>query len=275
MRQARTLLVAAAAVISVSVAGSAAAQGTVRPRRPAPAGQPGSATGPGGVDRAPQGAPSRVGPNAAPGARAQAMMGAGPAAGLLRLRNQLSLTDDQVKRLEALQNATVPRLNPADALRARADLMDATRGDGDLAAARAAMDRMHSLRTDRAVARLKMQQDARAVLTADQKNKFDNLRAARGERLRMVAQARRSGATPRAMAPGARMRQPMRQPMRPQMGPGMPGMRPQVGPQRGGPVGPGAMTPRMRRGGEGSDSASLPGLQPGMGLGTDAQHPQH
>lgn len=204
-------------------------------------------------------------------------MGGSPASALLRLRTQLTLTDDQVKRLEALQNANVPRRNQADELRARADLMDAMQGDGNLSAARAAMDRMHKVRTDRAVAQLKLRQDARAVLTADQKSKLDNMRAAMGDRRqRMVAQGRggfgpgagrgafRPGARGRDFVPpGVRMRQP---------GPGAPGMRQQYGPPRG-QMGPGGMGPRMRRGGEELDSLSQNESRQDPRLGFDAPTP--
>ena len=97
----------------------------------------------------------------------------GPAANLLRLREQLELTDDQVKRLETLQAVAPPEPKASEMMRAQADLMDATKGDVDLAKARAAFERMSRLRVDEQVAHLKVQQDARNVLTAAQKTKFD------------------------------------------------------------------------------------------------------
>lgn len=116
--------------------------------------------------------------------------GVGPAAGILRLRGYLSLSDDQVKRLEGLNQASVPGVDVAEMLRARADLLEANKGDGNLNAARAAMDRMNKLRTDRAVAQLKLRQDARAVLTAEQKARLDNL----GARQRGMVAGRGQGA---------------------------------------------------------------------------------
>lgn len=103
-----------------------------------------------------------------------------PAAQLLRLRSSLNLSDEQVQRLETLQKAGSPSLNRADMLRAQADLLEATRGEVNLAAARKAMDRMSSLRNDQAIAALKARQDARAVLTPDQKARYDNLRQSAG-----------------------------------------------------------------------------------------------
>lgn len=277
MRHSRSMLVAAATIMSVSLAGIAHAQGQPRARRTPPAAPPGA------------GAPGAAPNAAAPGARGERrgvarerLAGGGsPASGLLRLRSQLALTDDQVKRLESLRGANVPQRNPSEELRAQADLMDAMKGDGNLAAARAAMDRMHKVRTDRAVAQLKLRQDARAVLTADQKTKLDNMRGAFGERRqRMVAQGRGGfgpgagrggfgpGARGRDFGPGARMRQP---------GPGMPGMRQQGGPPRGqmgpGGMGPGGMGPRMRRGGEELDSVSINESRRDPRLGPDAPLP--
>lgn len=104
---------------------------------------------------------------------------ANPAAMLLRLRAALELTDDQVKRLEALRDTPAPARNAADMLRARADLLEANQGDGNLTKARAALDRLSTLRNERLIAGLKQRQDARAVLTAQQKARLDNLRAAR------------------------------------------------------------------------------------------------
>jgi Spy/CpxP family protein refolding chaperone len=96
---------------------------------------------------------------------------------LLRGRNELALTDDQIKRLEALAAAQSTSLvPPASAMmRARADLMDATKGDGDLAAARRAMERLAQIRTDAMLARLKARQEARAILSAEQKAKLVSL----------------------------------------------------------------------------------------------------
>lgn len=102
-----------------------------------------------------------------------------PAAGLLRARTALGLTDDQVKRLETLQRTAPTRPNDAEMLRARADLLEATRGDGNLSAARTAFDRMNRLRTEQALAGLKARQEVRNVLTAEQKARLDNRKIGR------------------------------------------------------------------------------------------------
>jgi Spy/CpxP family protein refolding chaperone len=121
------------------------------------------------------------GPRSGPG-------GGGPAANLLRLRTQLELTDDQVKQLESMRTAARPTLNQADMLRARADLMDATKSDVNVEKARGAFDRMARLRTDLQVAHLKSRQDVRNVLTPVQRTKLDalatNMRARRGDAMR-------------------------------------------------------------------------------------------
>ena len=96
---------------------------------------------------------------------------------LIGMKAQLELTDDQVRKLEALRNGPHPRRNKSELLRARADMMDAMQGDGDLPKARAAMDKMSRLRNDEQLARLKERQDVRSVLTASQKTKLDNMRA--------------------------------------------------------------------------------------------------
>ncbi len=139
--------------------------------------QPGMAQGPA------RGMRSRTdGPGQGPTARGM-RQGGNPAAQMLRLRQQLNLTDEQVQKLETLAKADAPRRNAADALRARADLMEAMQGDGNLSAARAALDKMSRLRNEQVVAGLKQRQEARAVLTADQRQIVDNAR----QRLRGVA----------------------------------------------------------------------------------------
>lgn len=143
---------------------------------------------------------------------------------LLRARTQLELTDDQVKRLEAMQAAPAPKSNRSDLMRAQADLLDATKGDGNLARARTALDRLSRLRNDQVLARLKAQQDVRAVLTSVQRTKVDNMR----QRVRSRVGANR----PRGMS-----QRGIRQ-----------GRQGQEGPQ--GPM------PRMRRGGESTDHVS-------------------
>lgn len=102
--------------------------------------------------------------------------GGHPAAMLLRARQQLGLTDDQVKRLEALASAPAPKSSASDRMRAQADLLDATQGDGNMAGARAALDKLSRVRNDQLLARIKTQQDVRAVLTPVQRTKVDNVR---------------------------------------------------------------------------------------------------
>ncbi|MCA0374149.1 MAG: Spy/CpxP family protein refolding chaperone [Gemmatimonadetes bacterium] len=255
----------AAAVSFSTIAG---AQGQVRARQARPAAPP-----PGGAAAPAQ--PPVAGRGAAqPRLRQGAGDGRGgsPAAMILRMRQQLDLTDEQVKRLEALASVTPQRPNPADALRARADLMDATRGDGNLANARAVLDRMAKQRNDVVIARMKAQQDARAVLTAAQKTKLDNVRGM----LRARVGARRGGAGVNGrgqMRPGGmgrgqgfrggRMDRGFGPPRRydPSMGAGFGAQRRQMGPGFGpqGPQGPQGM--RLRGG-------------PGMGQGFGPPGPQ-
>ena len=160
---------------------------------------------------------------------------------------QLALTEDQVKRLEALASAPAPKSNASDRMRAQADLLDATQGDGNMAGARAALDKLSRVRNDQLLARIKTQQDVRAVLTPVQRAKIDNRR----QQLRNRAGANR----PRGMRQdgmrldGMRldgMRQGGKRQGPGQMGPGMMPGNPQ------GPLGP---MPRMRRGGGTPDVA--------------------
>lgn len=120
--------------------------------------------------------------------------GASPAVALLSARAALGLTEEQIARLERLATAqaAAPAGAPGDALRARADLVDALRGEGDPVALKRAMDRMHQIRTDRAVARLRARQEARAILTAEQRAKADAMRQAmRGARREAMRNGRR------------------------------------------------------------------------------------
>jgi Spy/CpxP family protein refolding chaperone len=220
MRRTCSHFLLAAAVVGVTVASSVEAQRPVRPREPA-AGVPGPLAG----VKAGQGVPG--GPDAR---RGRGGPRGNAAAVLLRRRELLQLTDDQVKRLEALAAAGTPKDNASDMLRARADLMDALQGDGNLASARTALDRMSRLRNDRMIAGLKQWQEARAVLTAEQKRTLDNLR--QGARQRFLRGGRRAlGRRGLDGAPGLRR------------GPGLPPQGPM------GPQGPGGR--RGMRGGEG------------------------
>ena len=211
-------------------------------QRPAP--RPRAAVSP--APRAAGGAKVQSGPGARGGGAAaragRGGRGAGhPAAMLLRARQQLELTDEQVKRLEALASAPAPKSNASDRMRAQADLLDATHGDGNMAGARAALDKLSRLRNDQLLARIKAQQDVRAVLTPVQRAKIDNRR----QQLRNRAGANRQGGMRQDGMRQGGMRQG-----RGQMGPGMmPGMMP------GNPQGPQGQMPRMRRGGDTPDSA--------------------
>ena len=151
-------------------------------------------------------------PQGAAGANAQRRGPAGPggaagrgnpAAQLLRMRGPLALSPEQVKRLEALAEAPMPKSDRAGQLRAQADLIEAMQGDGNLAAARAAMDKMAKLRTDRRIAGLKARQEARAVLTPAQKAKVTNLRQRLGARAGKGRKRQRQGGMMRGgMMPG-------------------------------------------------------------------------
>lgn len=176
--------------------------GQGRGRGMGPGAGPGGAAGPRGMGQRGNRGPGRGNGNAA--------------AGLLRMRSQLELTDDQVKRLEALQTAQRPQRNQSDMMRAQADLMDATRGDGNINAARTALERMSRVRNEEVLAGIKARQDARNVLTAAQKTRLENFRMQADGR-RGMRQGGREGARPmgRQMVPqrGAQLRgQPMRGP---------------------------------------------------------------
>ncbi len=181
--------------------------------------------------------PDRGG-NAMPGRMPAVRAGGVPAAQLLRLRDQLVLTEEQVKRLETLAESQRKALtvSPGQTLRLRADLMDAMAGDGNPTAARAALDKMSAARNERIVAGMRARQEARAVLTPAQVSKLETQRNARG------------GARPGM--PGQRGRQGVRGARGPQRGGAM------VGPRQGGPgvrgvmpgrgPGAGAITPGRR-----------------------------
>ena len=219
-------------------------------QRPAP--RPRAAVSP--APRAAGGAKVQSGPGARGGGAAaragRGGRGAGhPAAMLLRARQQLELTDEQVKRLEALASAPAPKSNASDRMRAQADLLDATQGDGNLAGARAALDKLSRMRNDQLLARIKTQQDVRAVLTPVQRAKIDNRR----QQLRNRAGANR----PRGMRQDGMRKDGMRQDGKRQGGKRQGGMR-----QGRGQMGPGMMPgnppgqmPRMRRGGGTPDAA--------------------
>ena len=127
-RLSTTALAVLATVMTSAVAVAQQGPPTTPPRtRTAPPGRPDSQPG---VRRA------------GPGPAEFGMRRGSPASNLLRLRQQLELTDEQVKRLETLQQAAPPEPKASEMLRAQADLMDATKGDISLEKARAAFDRL-------------------------------------------------------------------------------------------------------------------------------------
>lgn len=195
------------------------------------------------ADRGPAARPARPGGFAGANIRADA---GNPAAQLLRMRGPLKLTDDQVSRLQKLAETPRARTNPAEMLRARADLLEATQGNGDLASARAALDKMSRLRNEQTLANLKLRQDARAVLTADQQRTLDNVRDR--------AMRNRGGVRPQ-MRPQMRgqMRTPARVPMRGELQGG------RMGPRMGPGMGQGMMGRRM---GPGMGSGMAPRMMP-------------
>lgn len=153
--------------------------------------------------------------------------GRGPAAGMLRLRQQLELTDEQVKKLEAINEAPRPERHASDVLRARADLMDATRGDLNPEKARAAFDRIAKMQVDQHMAQLKLRQDMRNVLTTAQRAKLDRFRGAMQRGAKMRGGKMRAGKMRGGQMRGGQMRggPDIGQGMRPgMMGQGMPGM---------------------------------------------------
>lgn len=221
---------------------------------------------PGMPQRPARGMSARVGgPSQGPAVRGM-RQGGNPAAQMLRLRQQLGLSDEQVQKLETLAKADVPRANAADALRARADLMEAMQGDGNLSGARAALDKMSRLRNEQVVATLKQRQDARAVLTADQRRIVDNTR----QRLRGAAM-RQGAMRQRAMSGQAFRGQQFRgSQFRGQQFRGQPGWAPR-GPQVRGPQvwGPQMGRPQVRGRMQGVPPVPPVGLAPPANLEVD------
>jgi len=247
MTHIRSRLLLAATFASLSMTSLSEAQGGGAASRPRDGQRPAGAMRRGG---------DAPGPEGAAGPRREQAGGRGhPARMVLRLRQQLQLTDEQVQKLQALQDAPAPRMNEADMLRARADLLEATQGDGNAARARAALDRLSALRNERLIAGLRQRQEARAVLTSAQKTRLDNLRSD----LRRRGVARGMGRGDRALrgrgmgrGMGPATGRGMRSGMRPGMGPGMrPGMRPGMGPGPRRGMGPGAPVPPAPRPPEG------------------------
>ena len=150
------------------------AQAGSRPRTPAPGGTPeGAAPATGPLRHPGPAGMGEMGDMHAGGMGGMMMRrpGGSPAAMLAHMKAQLNLTDDQVKRLETLAAQQKGALEPnvGAMLRARADLADARKGEGDLVATRKALEKLATLRVDGAMAHLKAMQDARAILTAEQR----------------------------------------------------------------------------------------------------------
>lgn len=160
-----------------------------------------------------------------------------PAAAVLRMREQLQLDDAQVQRLENLRQNALPRVSESALMRARADLLDATRGDGNPDAARAALERINRIHVDQQVARIRARKDARDVLTAQQKTQLEQM-----ERRVVDRRNDRIGPNGRANVRPSRPGQPR----------GMQGMRPRMDDGPGGPA---------RRGFQGPPPARRRGLQ--------------
>jgi Spy/CpxP family protein refolding chaperone len=254
MRSSHTRSYALALALSALVPSLLAAQARPLPRpRAAAAPTPGAATDPANPQAGPAG--RMRGPGARDGARGGQRGGARgggrgghPASMMLRARQQLELTDDQVKRLEAMQLAPAPKSNASDMMRAQADLLDATQGDGNINGARSALDKLSRLRNDRMLTRIKTQQDVRAVLTPAQKTKIDNLRQQGRNRIganRQGGKRQGRGQAGPAFGRGQQGGQPRRpqngQQGGPQGGRGGQGFR--GGPPMGGPVGPRPVPP--------------------------------
>jgi len=156
--------------------------------------------------------------------------GGSPAEALLRQRTQLELTAEQVTRLEALaqtQRTARSGVSPGQPLRLRADLMDAMAGDGNLQAARAALDKLSAAQNERIIAGLRARQEARAVLTPAQRARAE---AARGPGNRFaMGRAGRGGPGSVQGGRGPQGRNGMVRPNRAPAGVrgGMPGRRPE------------------------------------------------
>lgn len=262
----RPISTTALAVLVTALASTAAAAQT----------PPATPTRPNRAAAAPRSAPN----DSQPGMRRQGPRGPGigpaqrgPASALLRMRGQLDLTDDQVKKLEALQATPRAQRNQSDMLRAQADLMDATKGDVNIEKARAAFDRMARIRTDAQLAQLKTRQDVRGVLTQTQRAKFDAFASsmrqrrgdigARGRAPQMRGNAIRGNDLRGNALRGNAMR-----------GNAMRGRGGPIGAGRRGPAGPGMRRPMMgpgrdpAMGGPGAGGAGMGGQRlrtPGMG----------
>ena len=130
-------------------------------------------------------------------AMARRAAGASPAGQILVQREKLGLTDDQVARLEALKTSFASKeMPPADMAKLREELASASRGEANLSAARAALNKINEAQNEVVLTRLKAHNEARAVLNADQQATFDAAEARRPAAVMMggVGFARGEGA---------------------------------------------------------------------------------
>jgi Spy/CpxP family protein refolding chaperone len=100
--------------------------------------------------------------------------GAG-AARLLSQRAELELTAEQVQRLEALAAAAAEAKHAGHAEMMQSQQALRQAAEGDAAAVRGAVDGVAKAHADRLLQDLRRQQEARAVLTAAQRAKLDEL----------------------------------------------------------------------------------------------------
>lgn len=140
------------------------------------------------------------------GAMARRAQGGGsPAAMILSQREKLGLTDDQVNRLETLKAAfAATEPNQADQIKLRQDLAAASKGEANISAARAAMNKINEANTNALVARLEAHNAARAVLNADQQAQFDAAEARRPMGGMMMGMGGPGGGPPGAGGRGGR-----------------------------------------------------------------------
>ncbi len=100
----------------------------------------------------------------------------GPEA-VLRDKAELGLTDEQVQRLEVLQNSTPDRAAMTKRMQEIHGRMSAAAGDAafDEGAARAAMEEMARMHTEMGVFMLRTQHQVRQILTPEQREKLREL----------------------------------------------------------------------------------------------------
>lgn len=97
---------------------------------------------------------------------------------ILQHRDSLGLSDEQVRRLEALRDGARKDMREAmtDMLAARSALREVVAAQQlDEAGARAALERMGRAHTDMGLTMLRSRRDALAVLTAAQRKQFDKV----------------------------------------------------------------------------------------------------